>query len=593
MEKRVVLAMVLSVVLLMGWSALARRYAPPPAPPRTTVAPADGQGGPDAPAVPPPPPPPDGHGDASAPGAVPAPVAEDAPPTTLDVDPGRIRFRATSAGAGLQRAAVWACPVHAVDDPEAQDDPGVVSESPPGMPGFLATNLLGSDLYRRNWTLTRDGNGFVASIDDPERGVRLTKTVTPVATEADPYGIDVEIRVEGLGTGTGRALTLEVVGPATVPSSTPFPEDGVCVARPDQDLSVRHADAIVKELTANPTFEESAAGGLTWVGTRNGFHLGALGFVGPVPEGAAVGFVQGAATLHGAAQPVLVAAPTLRMPVVVPAAGQVVTLRLRAFAGPNSRPLLTAEDSPYRAYADAVVNRGFFFLRFGWISRILGWFLRVLASTGMGYGVAIVCLTVIVRGLLFPISKKSQISMRVHGKKMQLLKPRMDAIKEKIKDQRKQQEAIMKLMREEKVSPVPGGCLLAFIQMPIWISLYGVLQSTFELRHERFLWAADLTRPDHLLRLPFTDGLWIVDGWLNLFPILMMITWGISSFMAPLPDDPQQRQTAKMMRWMPMLFGVMLYNYASGLCIYMTCSAIWSIGEMQLIKRVWLAKLDL
>ena len=89
----------------------------------------------------------------------------------------------------------------------------------------------------------------------------------------------------------------------------------------------------------------------------------------------------------------------------------------------------------------------------------------------MGYGLAVVCLTVFVRGALFPLSRKSQISMRVHAKKMAGIKPKMDAIKKKYKDPKKQQEMTMKLMREEKVSPLPGGCLLAFVQMPIWISL--------------------------------------------------------------------------------------------------------------------------
>ena len=98
---------------------------------------------------------------------------------------------------------------------------------------------------------------------------------------------------------------------------------------------------------------------------------------------------------------------------------------------------------------------------------------------------------------------------------------------------------------------------------------------------------------DRLLHLPFCENIALLPDWLNLFPILMMITWGISSHMQPLPEDPQQRSTAKMMRWMPMMFGLILYNYASGLTIYMTCSALWSIGEVQLIRRVWLNKLDL
>ena len=66
---------------------------------------------------------------------------------------------------------------------------------------------------------------------------------------------------------------------------------------------------------------------------------------------------------------------------------------------------------------------------------------------------------------------------------MQKLKPKMDAIKKKYKDPRKQQQETMALMKKEKVSLVPGGCMLAFVQMPIWISLYEVLQTTFEMRH--------------------------------------------------------------------------------------------------------------
>ena len=116
--------------------------------------------------------------------------------------------------------------------------------------------------------------------------------------------------------------------------------------------------------------------------------------------------------------------------------------------------------------------------------------------------------------------------------------------------------------------------------------------TTFELRYEGFLWFDDLTAADHLLALPMTAGWPIIDGWLNLLPIFMMITWGISARLQPLPADPQQQQQAKMMRWMPMLFGVMLYQFSSGLCLYMTMSALWSIGEVQLIRRVWLSKLE-
>jgi YidC/Oxa1 family membrane protein insertase len=197
-----------------------------------------------------------------------------------------------------------------------------------------------------------------------------------------------------------------------------------------------------------------------------------------------------------------------------------------------------------------------------------------------------------VRGALFPLSRKSQISMRLHGQKMQRLKPKLDAIKEKYKDAKKQQEATMKVMREEKVSLLPGGCLLAFLQMPIWIALYNVLQTTFELRHAHFLWVHDLTASDHLVALPFADGWWVLNGWFNLLPLLMMGTWYASAAMQPLPADPQQAQQAKMMRWMPVMMGVFLYNTAAGLTLYMTMSAIWSIGESWLIRKLWLSKME-
>jgi YidC/Oxa1 family membrane protein insertase len=183
--------------------------------------------------------------------------------------------------------------------------------------------------------------------------------------------------------------------------------------------------------------------------------------------------------------------------------------------------------------------------------------------------------------------------MRLHSQKMQRLKPKMDAIKEKHKDPKKQQELTMKLMREEKVTLLPSGCFLAFAQMPIWIALYGVLQSTFEMRHASFLWVKDLTGPDHLVHLPFFAGMWLMPEWLNLLPILMMATWYTSAAMQPLPDDPQQASTAKMMRWMPVLMGLMLYSYASGLTLYMTMSALWSIGETWYIRKKWLSKLEL
>jgi YidC/Oxa1 family membrane protein insertase len=110
------------------------------------------------------------------------------------------------------------------------------------------------------------------------------------------------------------------------------------------------------------------------------------------------------------------------------------------------------------------------------------------------------------------------------------------------------------------------------------------------LRHAGFLWAPDLTAPDRLAG-PFATGSipLIPDPfYVNVFPILMGVTWYLSAAMAPKPGDPQQQSTMKMMKWMPIIFSLLLYNYAAGLALYMVVSSTWSIFETKVVKKVFL-----
>ncbi len=613
MEKRVVTAMLLSVALLLGWTWLANLYAPPPAPapvggtPTAVTGTIGGATGL-----------PDGSGgvDPVPPGPV-APIPPEAVPNEAvpdelrDVPDVQEQIRTDvfdlivdSHGGVLAQANVWACEYHLRADGEVRGDPGRATITLPGRPGLLAIGLRGSgvDLMDRPWRVERNGKVVTATTTATLEGgarVEIVKTFRVSTDPAAKFHIDVDVELRGLGQG-GKRATLEVVGPWLVRPITPnAAEDGILVALADEDdeteVEKLTAADIKESLAEDPEYEMQAPQGIRWIGSLGDFYLSALESLEPLPSGAYVGFVQGVdkSPNRGAepgvkSEPWSTAAATLRIPLQVPANGTTETFHFRVYAGPASRPLLTADDAPYHEFAHAVPSR---MLSVPAITDLLGWLLSKFAATGMGYGLAVVALTILVRGALFPLSRKSQISMRVHSKRMASIKPKMDAIKKRYKDPKKQQEETMKLMRKEKISPVPGGCLLAFVQMPVWISLYAILQTTYEMRHAKFLWASDLTAPDHLLHLPFAEGWIVLDGWLNLFPILMMITWGISAHMQPLPDDPQQRQTAKMMRWMPMMFGLILYNYPSGLTIYMTCSALWSIGEVQLIRRVWLNKL--
>src|SRR5262249_36488207 len=159
-------------------------------------------------------------------------------------------------------------------------------------------------------------------------------------------------------------------------------------------------------------------------------------------------------------------------------------------------------------------------------------------------------LTILVRLILFPLNRVNQSGMLRYSAAMQRLKPQLDALKAKYKNNmRKFNEEQMKLLKDEGVRPPLGGCLLMFLQLPVWVSLYQILRTSIELRQAPFIgWVHDLSRPDHLMALP-------VIGALNLLPILMAAAQVIQMRLQPPPADAQQ---AQMQRIMGMMMPVMM-----------------------------------
>lgn len=213
---------------------------------------------------------------------------------------------------------------------------------------------------------------------------------------------------------------------------------------------------------------------------------------------------------------------------------------------------------------------------FGWIaapfSKLLMSFLVVLHGFTGNYGVAIILITLTIRILIWPLHNKAQNTM----KRMSLLTPMMTEMKEKYKDtpQRLNQE-MMKLYRDYGVNPF-GGCLPIFLQMPIFLGFFGMLRSAVELRHEQFLWVKDLSMPDTLFHLP---GLGIP---FNVLPLLMGVTMILQMRMTPKTGDKAQQ---RIFMFMPLIFLVICYNYASALALYWTAQNIISIGQTMISKR--------
>lgn len=209
---------------------------------------------------------------------------------------------------------------------------------------------------------------------------------------------------------------------------------------------------------------------------------------------------------------------------------------------------------------------------------LLGWFHDLIGN----WGLAIVMLTILVRGLLLPLNFRMQKSMRAYSARMAVLKPKMDALKQKhADDPRAYQQAMLAFQREHKLMPPLGGCLPIFLTMPIYLGLFTALRTAYDVRQQPFVgWITDLSLPDQLLTLSF---------WPHEFNLLPLVWIGMFVWLQtrmPLPTDPQQRQVQQMMRYMPILFGIMLYYYAAALLVYMVTSMAWSMIENAVVKRI-------
>jgi YidC/Oxa1 family membrane protein insertase len=210
--------------------------------------------------------------------------------------------------------------------------------------------------------------------------------------------------------------------------------------------------------------------------------------------------------------------------------------------------------------------------------QLLGWFHDVIGN----WGFAIVMMTILVRGLLAPLNFRLLMSMRAYSARMAVLKPKLDALKEKYgDDQKAYQQAMIQLQREHKMIPPLGGCLPIFLTMPVYIGLFTALRTAYDLRQQPFMfWIDDLSRADALLHFSF----WPYN--FNLLPLIWIALLVYMQLKTPMPTDPQQRQTMMIMRYMPIVFGIMLYGYASALMVYMVTSMIWSVVESTIIRRI-------
>ncbi|MFM2092441.1 MAG: hypothetical protein RLZZ127_2930 [Planctomycetota bacterium] len=223
-----------------------------------------------------------------------------------------------------------------------------------------------------------------------------------------------------------------------------------------------------------------------------------------------------------------------------------------------------------------------FYRFFKILAKGMTWLLGVIAAVVVNYGAAVVIMTFLIKAALFRTTWKQYSSML----KMQQLAPELKRLQENAGGNRQQMAMKqMELFKKHGVNPL-AGCLPLLIQIPIFMALYQAFSHSADLRGVSFLWIADLTLPDQVWGTPvgFLGG-WIFS--LNPLPIIYI---GVSLWMGlqqkPAPGaDEMQVQMAKMMRWLPAVFGLIFYNMPSGLVLYFTVQAIISTIEIKYIKK--------
>jgi YidC/Oxa1 family membrane protein insertase len=201
------------------------------------------------------------------------------------------------------------------------------------------------------------------------------------------------------------------------------------------------------------------------------------------------------------------------------------------------------------------------------------------------YGIAIILLTITVRLLMFPLSRKQAIS----AKKMQDLQPLMAELKEKYKeDKERMTKETFALYKQHGVNPM-GGCLPALIQLPIFIGLWQSLNNSVDLRHATFLWIKNLAAPDMLFKFPFPIPLVgsFLGDYFNLLPFLVVALMLVQTkLFSPPPTTPEAEMQMKMMKYMMIFMAFMFYTVPSGLGLYFITSSLWAIGERLLLPKM-------
>lgn len=335
--------------------------------------------------------------------------------------------------------------------------------------------------------------------------------------------------------------------------------------------------------------------GLSWISVKNRHFTFALIPLENTPE--TKGYLEGGRHWRKTAKALV----GLSVDVFKVPPQSVVTHSFLLYAGPKDESIL----KEIGFELEKVVNYG----KLDAICRILMRMLRGIHGKVRNYGLAIILLTLTVNVILFPITRYNYLSMQKMQEKNRPLQPKIAQLREKYRDdpQRMNQET-MKLYREHGMNPLTGGgcgkgCLTMVLQIPIFFSLYQILMKAIELRGEGFLWAKDLAMPDAAFRLPFVLPILKTDA-VNILPLMTVgamflqqrlttaavtpVTGGATA--TPVMDGQQQQQQKMMGTMMSVVFGFIFYGFPAGFNLYILTNMLCMAAVQYSLRRARAAK---
>ncbi len=552
MEKRAVLAIVLSLVVVVVWSIF---FAPAPPPPPSEVsepAPSPSAPPPAVEAPQPAAPVSPGSMSSTAPPPEPPPGAPAAQEVFVTVDTGVARLTLTSQG-----ASVRAVQLQAYHTTLAKGALPVEIAPVPGstaLPLHAELSMEQRVIALGQVVFTPSQTAVTLSASQPEGTVVFRGDLGNGRTvhrlyrfHHTNYTFEVSTWVEGLQPPAGSSMLL-LWGPGLLRHMDDVGRQGQTAEHPRSYVSGK----VFHEAPKKPGETQVEQGQVAWTALADTYFAAVLMPQEPAGDAIMARRLEGDTLEVG-----------LRTPLTQDQAKQTV----RVYVGPKSQPLLEAAEPSL----DKLIDLGFF----SPLARPMLQFLRLLNGLVHNYGVTIMLATLLIKIAFWPLTQTSYKSMQA----MQKLQPKLKELQVVYKDDRQAlNRATMQLYREHKVNPM-GGCLPMVLQIPVFFAFYNALLYAIELRHAPFVcWNTELW--------------WIGRGICDLSvydpsyvtPVLMGITMFIQQKMTPTTGDPAQ---AKIMQFMPLMFLMFFLKAPAGLVIYWLVNNVLSIAQQLFINRTY------